>query len=67
MSLVDAMSRICNIQKQKAERVWWKKLLRPWEYVRDRVRRRRIASEKRRSGLSRRLCKSYYRSTNDHF
>ncbi|KIP04140.1 hypothetical protein PHLGIDRAFT_93906 [Phlebiopsis gigantea 11061_1 CR5-6] len=47
ISLIDAMSRICNIQR---ETNW---LLRPWRYVQRKIRRmRQTASEKRRSGLT---------------
>lgn len=51
ISLTDAMSRICNIQRETS----W--LMRPWRYVQRKIRRlRQTASEKRRSGLRRRVC-----------
>lgn len=53
ISLVDAMSRICNVQRETG----WRRLLRPWNYVRNRIRRLRTSSsEKRKSGLKRRFC-----------
>ncbi|THG95980.1 hypothetical protein EW026_g5766 [Hermanssonia centrifuga] len=59
VSLVDAMSRICEIQKQNAEKRGWKSILTsPWKLVRSSVgsfRRRRTAEKRRNATLSRRL------------
>ena len=53
ISLVDAMSRICNIQRETG----WRKILRPWNYMRTKIRRmRQTASEKRRSRLHKTFC-----------
>jgi hypothetical protein len=48
------MSRICNLQRETG----WQRLLRPWYYVRRKLRHMRVsASEKRKSGLRKRFCK----------